>query len=85
MLSVNMKAKSVFTPGDAPIAELKVKADDNFSGKVICQVKDIPGWTCKLNCDIVNPDGTKGVLSVEQKNYRKIQRLPSCDHSLVAR
>lgn len=77
MLSVNMKAKSVFTPGDAPIAELKVKADDNFSGKVICQVKDIPGWTCKLNCDIVNPDGTKGVLSVEQKNYRKFNAYPA--------
>lgn len=77
MLSVNMKAKSVFTPGDAPIAELKVKADDNFSGKVICQVKDIPGWTCKLNCDIVNPDGTKGVLSVEQKNYRKFAAYPA--------
>lgn len=77
MLSVNMKAKSVFTPGDAPVAELKVKADDNFSGKVICQVKDIPGWTCKLNCDIVNPDGTKGVLSVEQKNYRKFNAYPA--------
>lgn len=77
MLSVNMKAKSVFTPGDAPIAELKVKADDNFSGKVICQVKDIPGWTCKLNCDIVNPDGTKGVLSVEQQNYRKFNAYPA--------
>ena len=77
MLSVNMKAKSVFTPGDAPIAELKVKADDNFSGKVICQVKDIPGWTCKLNCDIVNPDGTKGVLSVGQKNYRKFNAYPA--------
>lgn len=77
MLSVNMKAKSVFTPGDAPIAELKVKADDNFSGKVICQVKDIPGWTCKLNCDIVNPDGTKGVLTVEQKNYRKFNAYPA--------
>lgn len=77
MLSVNMKAKSVFTPGDAPIAELKVKADDNFSGKVICQVKDIPGYTCKLNCDIVNPDGTKGVLSVEQKNYRKFNAYPA--------
>lgn len=77
MLSLNMKAKSVFTPGDAPIAELKVKADDNFSGKVICQVKDIPGWTCKLNCDIVNPDGTKGVLSVEQKNYRKFNAYPA--------
>ena len=77
MLSVNMKAKSVYTAGDAPVAELKVKADDNFSGKVICQVKDIPGWTCKLNCDIVNPDGTKGVLSVEQKNYRKFNAYPA--------
>ena len=77
MLSVNMKAKSVYTAGDAPVAELKVKADDNFSGKVICQVKDIPGWTCKLNCDIVNPDGTKGVLSVEQKNYRKFAAYPA--------
>lgn len=45
MLSVNMKAKSVYTAGDAPVAELKVKADDNFNGKAICQVKDIPGWT----------------------------------------
>ena len=77
MLSVNMKAKSVYTAGDAPVAELKVKADDNFSGKAICQVKDIPGWTCKLNCDIVNPDGTKGVLSVEQKNYRKFNAYPA--------
>ena len=77
MLSVNMKAKSVYTAGDAPVAELKVKADDNFSGKVICQVKDIPGWTCKLNCDIVNPDGTKGVLTVEQKNYRKFNAYPA--------
>lgn len=77
MLSVNLKGKSVYTAGDAPIAELKVKADDNFSGKVICQVKDIPGWTCKLNCDIVNPDGTKGVLSVEQKNYRKFNAYPA--------
>lgn len=77
MLSVNMKAKSVYTAGDAPVAELKVKADDNFNGKAICQVKDIPGWTCKLNCDIVNPDGTKGVLSVEQKNYRKFNAYPA--------
>lgn len=72
-----MKAKSVYTAGDAPVAELKVKADDNFNGKAICQVKDIPGWTCKLNCDIVNPDGTKGVLSVEQKNYRKFNAYPA--------
>ena len=77
MLSVNMKAKSVYTAGDAPVAELKVKADDKFNGKAICQVKDIPGWTCKLNCDIVNPDGTKGVLSVEQKNYRKFNAYPA--------
>ena len=77
MLSVNMKAKSVYTAGDAPVAELKVKADDNFNRKAICQVKDIPGWTCKLNCDIVNPDGTKGVLSVEQKNYRKFNAYPA--------
>lgn len=77
MLSVNMKAKSVYTAGDAPVAGLKVKADDNFNGKAICQVKDIPGWTCKLNCDIVNPDGTKGVLSVEQKNYRKFNAYPA--------
>ena len=77
MLSVNMKAKSVYTAGDAPVAELKVKADDIFNGKAICQVKDIPGWTCKLNCDIVNPDGTKGVLSVEQKNYRKFNAYPA--------
>lgn len=77
MLSVNIKAKSVYTAGDAPIAELKVKADDNFSGKVICQVKDIPGWTCKLNHDVINPDGTKGVVSVEQKNYRKFAAYPA--------
>ena len=77
MLSNNFDGESVYTPGDEPIAELKVKADDNFSGKVICQVKDIPGWTCKLNHDVINPDGTKGVVSVEQKNYRKFNAYPA--------
>lgn len=77
MLSVNMRAKSVYTAGDAPVAELKVKADDNFNGKAICQVKDIPGWTCKLDYDIIKDDGTKDVGAVEQKNYRKFAAYPA--------
>lgn len=85
VLSANMYGASVFTPGDAPIANVKVTASEDFNGKQLCKVENDPELTvtgvsvysCKLNCDIVNPDGTKGVLSVEQKNFRKFAAYPA--------
>ena len=86
MLSASLKGKSVFSPGDAPIADLKVKASPDYKGKGLCRVDKDPKLTenglhsvfsCKMNYDVVNDDGSKSFISVEQEVYRSFAAYPA--------
>lgn len=71
LMSVNMKGLSKYAIGDAAIATLNVKADENYDGKQmivfgneVYSASNTNPYINKLNCDIINEDGTKGVLTV---------------------
>ena len=85
VLTANMYGASVFTPGDAPIANVKVTASADFNSKQLCKVENDPELTetgvsifsCKLNYDKINDDGSKTFISVEQQNFRKFAAYPA--------
>ena len=70
-MSIHMNGLSKYNVGDAAIATLNVKADENYDGKQmivfgneVYSASNTNPFINKLNCDIINEDGTKGVFTV---------------------
>lgn len=85
LLQANSKSRSCYPAADEPIASLKVKASADFDGKQLCEVRidttitdgNMNIYSCKLNYDKINDDGSKTFINVEQKNYRKFNAYPA--------
>ena len=61
LMSIQMKGLSKYKVGDAAIATLNVKADENYDGKQMIVFGNTSDFINKLNCDTVYADGTKDV------------------------
>lgn len=77
MLSNNMNGESTYEIGDAPIAELKVKAADDFSGKAVCEIRATTDFGNKLNYDSITADNKTTVKTVVQKQDMPFAAYPA--------
>lgn len=77
MLSNNMNGESTYEIGDAPIAELKVKAADNFSGKAVCEIRATADYGNKLNYDSITADNKTMVITVVQQQDKPFAAYPA--------
>lgn len=77
LISANLKGKSQYAVGDEVIANLKVKAADNFSGKAVCEIKATADYGNKLNYDSITADNKTMVITVVQQQDKPFAAYPA--------
>lgn len=77
LISANLKGRSQYAVGDEVIANLKVKAADNFSGKAVCEIRATADYGNKLNYDSITADNKTMVNTVVQQQDKPFAAYPA--------
>lgn len=77
LISANLKGRSQYAVGDEVIANLKVKAADNFSGKAVCEIRATADYGNKLNYDSITADNKTMVITVVQQQDKPFAAYPA--------